>query len=64
MSDFSDYHAARFEVPLDDTYPSAGTIRLWIHRLPADDPAHGIGMLLVNLVGPGAPGSELAGQVD
>ncbi|MEQ0559376.1 alpha/beta hydrolase [Amycolatopsis sp. NEAU-NG30] len=47
---------ATVEVPIDRARPSAGVARLALARLPALDPAHRIGALLVNPGGPGGSG--------
>jgi pimeloyl-ACP methyl ester carboxylesterase len=47
---------AAVEVPIDRTRPELGAARLALTRLPALDPAHRIGSLLVNPGGPGGSG--------
>ncbi len=44
------------DVPIDRTQPGPGSARLALARLPALDPAHRIGALLVNPGGPGGSG--------
>jgi pimeloyl-ACP methyl ester carboxylesterase len=51
---------ASITVPLDYAHPAAGSITLKLIRLPAKDPAHRIGSLLINPGGPGASGIEFA----
>ncbi|SEP52143.1 alpha/beta hydrolase [Amycolatopsis saalfeldensis] len=51
---------AHVDVPLDRTRPEAGTARLALAELPATDPAHRIGSLLIN---PGGPGGSGVGYV-
>lgn len=53
---------ARLAVPLDDTVPNGPTINLALRRLPASDPQHRIGSLLVNPGGPGAPATDFVAQ--
>ncbi|MEU7788586.1 alpha/beta hydrolase [Amycolatopsis sp. NPDC049159] len=47
---------AAVDVPIDRARPELGTARLALARLPALDPAHRIGSLLVNPGGPGGSG--------
>lgn len=47
---------AAVEVPIDRGQPGPGVARLALARLPALDPAHRIGSLLVNPGGPGGSG--------
>ncbi|MCU1461129.1 MAG: hypothetical protein JWO37_1204 [Acidimicrobiales bacterium] len=49
-------------VPLDYSGTTPGTIPLALIRLPAADPAHRIGSLVINPGGPGASGIEFARQ--
>jgi pimeloyl-ACP methyl ester carboxylesterase len=44
------------DVPIDRAHPDVGVARLALARLPALDPAHRIGSLLVNPGGPGGSG--------
>ena len=48
-------------MPLDWSHPNGATISLSIHRLPALDPQHRIGALLIN---PGGPGGSATRLVD
>jgi len=48
------FECARLRVPLDDILLNGPTISLALVRLPASDPQHRIGSLLVNPGGPGA----------
>ncbi|MGA8115871.1 MAG: alpha/beta hydrolase [Actinocatenispora sp.] len=50
---------ATLTVPLDWSDPDGPTIELAVNRLPARDPAHRIGPLLVNPGGPGGSGTEV-----
>lgn len=43
-------------VPLDYAHPNGKMIRIYLARLPASDPGHRIGSLVLNYGGPGAPG--------
>ena len=43
-------------VPIDRAHPDAGSAKIALARLPALDPAHRIGVLLVNPGGPGGSG--------
>jgi len=47
---------ASVTVPLDYARPNGQTIRIYLARLPASDPGHRIGSLVLNYGGPGAPG--------
>jgi pimeloyl-ACP methyl ester carboxylesterase len=51
---------ATLAVPLDELHPDGRTIGLPLVRIPADDPSHRIGSLLVNPGGPGASGVSFA----
>lgn len=53
------FQCSTLRVPLDYAHPSAGTVDLALIRLPASDPAHRVGSLLVNPGGPGASGIDL-----
>jgi pimeloyl-ACP methyl ester carboxylesterase len=46
-------------VPLDYRHPRGAQITLGFNRLPAKDPAHRIGSLILNPGGPGGAGSEV-----
>lgn len=50
---------ATLAVPLDWSHPRRGSITLSLNRLPATDPAHRIGPLLLNPGGPGGSGTEV-----
>jgi pimeloyl-ACP methyl ester carboxylesterase len=47
---------ATLTVPLDELHPDSRTIGLALVRIPARDPGHRIGSLLINPGGPGASG--------
>ncbi|MGP4015978.1 alpha/beta hydrolase [Saccharopolyspora sp. 5N708] len=51
---------ARLEVPMDYADPQGQTITLGVLRVPATDPAHRIGSLVMNPGGPGASGMSAA----
>jgi pimeloyl-ACP methyl ester carboxylesterase len=51
------FQCGSLQVPLDYDKPNGSKITLGLTRLPATDPAHRIGSLLVNPGGPGGPGS-------
>jgi pimeloyl-ACP methyl ester carboxylesterase len=51
---------ATLTVPIDYAHPDAGDLALKVIRLPATDPAHRIGSLLINPGGPGASGIQYA----
>jgi pimeloyl-ACP methyl ester carboxylesterase len=51
---------AAISVPIDYADPAAGRMALKLIRLPATDPAHRIGSLLINPGGPGASGIHYA----
>lgn len=51
---------ATLPVPLDDTVADGPTIDLSLVRIPARDPEHRIGSLLINPGGPGAPATDFA----
>src|SRR3954449_3754522 len=53
------FECGTLQVPLDYDQPTGTTIALGLTRLPATDPAHRIGSLLVNPGGPGGPGSAV-----
>jgi pimeloyl-ACP methyl ester carboxylesterase len=56
----SGFQCASILVPLDYARPAAGTISLNLIKLPATDPAHRVGSLLINPGGPGASGIAFA----
>ncbi len=56
------FQCAQLTVPLDYRHPGGATIRLALLKVPAADPAHRIGSLVVNPGGPGAPGTDYAAQ--
>src|SRR3954469_4589068 len=59
------FECGTLQVPLDYDRPSGTTIGLGLTRLPATDPKHRIGSLLINPGGPGGPGAAFivdAGQ--
>ncbi|HEX8628470.1 MAG TPA: alpha/beta hydrolase [Catenuloplanes sp.] len=53
---------ATLTVPLDWSRPGGPTITLALNRLPATDPAHRLGPLLVNPGGPGGSGVDVVAQ--
>jgi pimeloyl-ACP methyl ester carboxylesterase len=53
---------AALTVPLDYRRPAGRTLELALLRMPARDPAHRIGSLVVNPGGPGVPGTTYAAQ--
>jgi pimeloyl-ACP methyl ester carboxylesterase len=55
---------ATLEVPLDYDDPGGRTIDLALLRVPATDPDHRIGSLVVNPGGPGQSGTDFAAQAD
>ncbi len=52
------FQCAKVTVPLDWSAPSGPAIQLALERLPATDPVHRLGSLLVNPGGPGASGVD------
>lgn len=58
----SPFQCGHVAVPLDYAHPSGHTIKLALVRLPATDPAHRVGSLLVNPGGPGASGVDFVMQ--
>ena len=54
---------ATLRVPLDYAHPNGTQINLALDRLPASDPPHRIGSLLVNPGGPGAAGRPLPSEL-
>jgi pimeloyl-ACP methyl ester carboxylesterase len=55
---------ATLEVPLDYDDPGGRTIDLALLRVPANDPDHRVGSLVVNPGGPGQSGTDFAAQAD
>jgi pimeloyl-ACP methyl ester carboxylesterase len=53
-----DFECAELKVPLDYADPGSDQIGIELVRLPASDPAHRIGSLLVNPGGPGGSGVD------
>ena len=51
------FQCGTLQVPLDYDRPNGSAIALGLTRLPATDPDHRIGSLLINPGGPGGPGS-------
>ena len=51
------FQCGTLQVPLDYDRPNGSKIALGLTRLPATDPDHRIGSLLINPGGPGGPGS-------
>ena len=51
---------ATLTVPLDYRRPDGETIDLAVLKVPAEDPDHRVGSLVVNPGGPGAPGTDYA----
>ena len=51
------FQCGTLQVPLDYDQPNGSTLALGLTRLPATDPEHRIGSLLINPGGPGGPGS-------
>ena len=56
----SGFFCTTITVPLNYAAPAAGSISLNLIKLPARDPAHRIGSLLINPGGPGASGITFA----
>ena len=54
------FQCARIQVPLDYADPTSTAISLSLIRLPASDPGHRIGALLINPGGPGVSGVDYA----
>jgi pimeloyl-ACP methyl ester carboxylesterase len=50
----------RLRVPLDYAKPAGTSISIAVLKVPAGDPAHRVGALVVNPGGPGAPGTDFA----
>ena len=57
---FGPFQCAQLRVPLDYSQPGGGVISLALVRLPASDPQHRIGSLLINPGGPGGSGVDFA----
>jgi pimeloyl-ACP methyl ester carboxylesterase len=55
-----DFECSTLEVPIDYKDPAGATIQLALLKVPAGDPAHRVGSLVVNPGGPGAPGTSYA----
>jgi pimeloyl-ACP methyl ester carboxylesterase len=55
---FGEFQCGTLQVPLDYDQPNGTTISLAVVRLPATDPAHRIGSLLLNPGGPGGSGVD------
>jgi len=53
------FECAKVTVPIDWAAPTGPSLQLALMRLPATDPAHRIGSLLINPGGPGASGLDL-----
>jgi pimeloyl-ACP methyl ester carboxylesterase len=53
---------ATLTVPVDYAHPAHGSTHVVIDRLPAADPAHRLGSLVVNPGGPGGSGTQLVGR--
>src|SRR3954466_2528933 len=56
------FQCATVPAPLDYDHPRGAQITLSLLRLPATDPAHHIGSLLVNPGGPGGSGVDFVRQ--
>ena len=52
---------ATLTVPIDYAHPGRGSTHVVIDRLPAADPAHRLGSLVVDPGGPGGSGTQLVG---
>jgi pimeloyl-ACP methyl ester carboxylesterase len=52
------YQCSKLTVPVDYRSPAGETVDLAVARLPARDPKHRIGSLVVNYGGPGDPGTR------
>jgi hypothetical protein len=52
------FQCGTLQVPLDYNQPNGTTISLSVVKLPATDPAHRIGSLLLNPGGPGGSGVD------
>ncbi|MHC1560023.1 alpha/beta hydrolase [Actinomycetospora sp. C-140] len=60
--DQAGFECATVPAPVDAAHPAGPTIPVAIVRLPAQDPAHKVGTLLVNPGGPGGSGIDFAEQ--
>src|SRR3954453_23772155 len=58
---FGQFQCGTLQVPLDYSKPNGTTISLAVVKLPATDPAHRIGSLLLNPGGPGGSGVDYTG---
>ena len=58
------FQCATLTVPLDYRHPGGDTLDLALLRVPAGDPEHRIGSLVVNPGGPGVPGTSYAAAAD
>ncbi len=56
------FYCATLTVPLDYRHPGGATLDLALLKVPAQDPDHRIGSLVVNPGGPGEPGTTYAAQ--
>ena len=56
----SGFVCTSISVPIDYAHPEGGNLTLKLIRLPATDPAHRIGSLLINPGGPGGSGIDYA----
>lgn len=54
----SGFECGTLTVPVDYSAPDTATLDLAVSRLPARDPGHRIGSLVMNFGGPGDPGAE------
>src|SRR5215218_281655 len=52
------FECSTLRVPVDYANPRAGTLDIAVIRLPATDPLHRLGSLVVNPGGPGASGVD------
>jgi len=59
-ANFGPFECGQLQVPLDYSQRNAGVISLALVRLPATDPQHRIGSLLINPGGPGGSGVDFA----
>ena len=57
------FQCGTLQVPLDYDQPNGATIGLGLTRLPATDPEHRIGSLVINPGGPGGPGAAFIVEV-
>jgi pimeloyl-ACP methyl ester carboxylesterase len=62
---YQNLNCAQVDVPVNYADPAAGSIKVAVDEIPATDPAHRIGSLLVDPGGPGGSGIEfVAGSQD